>query len=183
MCLRLESEKTRVQIAKEDIVCYKELKEVEYLDLSSLEDGQKFTGVIKNIPCQGAISIENDRIFFCTDDERLEGLSCRDKKGYRFSWVEDERVTEINGIPRIPRLETPYRGFPVEIDNTYTSILNKISNVVEEGLHSYCNLESIEGEIVARCIIPKGSKYYKGIFEGYQSYASDTLKYVELIKD
>lgn len=38
----------------------------------------------------------------------------------------------------------------------------------------------IFGDVVTKCIIPKGSKYYIGEFNNTISYASDTLKYVQI---
>jgi hypothetical protein len=35
--------------------------------------------------------------------------------------------------------------------------------------------------IIAKCIIPKGSVYYRGKFDDYFSYASNQIKYVEII--
>lgn len=86
---------------------------------------------------------------------------------------------------------TPYRLFPITIGDTYKSKLEliereyKYGNSVEKGLHSFCNLDDVltidSAEIIVKCIIPKGSKYYKGYFDGDASYASDTLYYEEIL--
>ena len=62
------------------------------------------------------------------------------------------------------------------------------------GLHSFELLDDCKNNafiekiyayksVVVKCIIPKGSKYYKGKFNNYftvySSYASDKIKYVE----
>jgi len=94
-------------------------------------------------------------------------------------------------------LQTPYKDFNVEIGNTYTSLLllesyHFVLYICDYGLHSYSKLEDAKdhtaihdlfGKVVfAKCIIPKGAKYYKGTFNGSVNYASDELIYVELVK-
>lgn len=65
-----------------------------------------------------------------------------------------------------------------------TKYLNCIySDKIEEGLHTFvdpldCYL-SFPQYTILKCIIPKGSWYYKGVFQAFgpkQSYASDTLR-------
>ena len=84
---------------------------------------------------------------------------------------------------------TPYRNMPVKIGCTYTSELsfNKHGNI-EKGLHAYKYLSDVEYlcifryEVVVKCLIPKGSRYYRGTFSFDESLASDQLTYVEIIK-
>ena len=82
---------------------------------------------------------------------------------------------------------TPYKDFPVDINRTYHSKLDRVGRDVDMGLHSYKNEASARadylGDIVVRCIIPFGSIYYKGTFGGEISYASSALKYVEELKN
>ena len=93
-------------------------------------------------------------------------------------------------------LSTFFQNCQIKIGETYTSRLIK-SYHVEIGLHSFKHLKDIRiyldrsypdrkcgySEIkVARCIIPAGSKYWKGEFkDSGESYASSCIKYIELI--
>ena len=82
----------------------------------------------------------------------------------------------------------------VKIGEEYTSKLilqnDNISEIVTEALHSFSNLEEATADaeddalVLIKCIIPKGSIYYKGrdCFNN-QSYASNKLKYAKIIKD
>lgn len=97
--------------------------------------------------------------------------------------------------PEERQLITPYECFPVEIGQTYTSefTFNGFGDV-EKGLHSYLYLGDAINYIktfgggqticvIAKCLIPKGSRYYQGEFHNRKiSLASDTLTYLELIK-
>ena len=186
MCLQLSSEKTKLSKATKDIVCYKRLDACEELDITKCPDGTAFKGVIKRIKCEGHLTVECGRLYFCTNDSDLAGSDCDDKKGYKYSWVFDNRVTEINGEAPVFVYKTIYQDFTVKIGETYTSPLVKIYGTVYEGLHSYANIRdtrrfSSEDEVIAKCIIPKGASYYKGKYDGSTSYASNTLTYVELV--
>lgn len=196
MCLNLAEDAT-IQIANEDIVCYKVVtkEDVPKIYEYSLKDlhGKPFTGVINDIKCNGKISIVNYAIYFCTDCHLVDGYHCLEKFGYENSWSLDEMVQSIfidgndeNLMSTSPSLlyATLYRRFPIEIGETYTSKLNKYGNVVGEGLHSFVNYKDAINDgpgVVVKCIIPKGSNYYLGKFNNRDSYASDTLKYVEII--
>ena len=194
MCLELESRKTRVKIAKNDIVVYKALKysvRTTINDLHKLKHGDSFIGVIKGFECEGKISIDKSGdIFFCTNDSRLNGYSAIDDLGYKYCWYFNSDVnkiivngeimydTETNGY------QTFYRDFKVEIGETYTSDLINLGKRVEIGLHSFETMEDAKfySSIVAKCIIPKGSRYYEGFFGHDVSYASDRITYVGIIK-
>ena len=92
------------------------------------------------------------------------------------------------------RLVTSFIHTTVEIGKTYQSAINKKGHNVFEALHSYKEEETARikakqfGEILVKCIIPKGSNYYVG-YDAYAlpfsnpAYASDKLKYVEIIKN
>ena len=187
MCLELKSNKTESQIAKEDIICYKRLNYFPIIDKSNIKDGDEFTGVINELECSGKISIESDKIFFCTNHSNLNGADSSNKHGYVNSWILDSTVTSIiiNNKEVIElKLMTPYRNFPIEIGKTYDSELIKKDEYVHEGLHSYKNLDHAKNYYVkfyAECIIPKGSKYYEGKFVDNDAYASDKLTYVKII--
>lgn len=64
---------------------------------------------------------------------------------------------------------------------------------IEKGLHSFTNLRDAKSfcqtEVsdesykyyIVKCIIPKNSKYYIGIFNDVEGYASDRIKYTKEI--
>lgn len=73
---------------------------------------------------------------------------------------------------------SPYRGTKYEMNRTYSSLLNEVMDVfpycefhVEEGLHAFVDKESaiecvkrgLVSWIVCEAIIPKGSRYAKGM--------------------
>ena len=189
MCLDLKSNKTKSKIAKEDIICYKRLEFLPTIDLSTVEDGDEFTGVINNMECSGKISIKSNKIYFCTNHPELCGSDSLNKHGYNYSWVFDNTVTSIiiNNKEVIDlKIVTPYREFPIEIGKTYNSKLIKKDEYVHEGLHSYKTLDDAKNDyirIYVECIIPKGSKYYEGKFIEKDTYASDKLTYVKIIEN
>ncbi len=194
MCLTLKSEKTRVKTAKEDIVVYKALKysvRTTINDLHKLKHGDSFIGIIKGIECEGKILIDKyENIFFCTDNEILCGYFTYNKLGYKYCWCFDSNVHKIivNGEimydTEIIGYQTFYQGFKVEMGETYTSELEKTGDTIEKGLHSFETMKGAKlySSTVAKCIIPKGSQYYEGMFGSSVSYASDTLTYVEIVK-
>ena len=189
MCLELKSTKTKSKIAKKDIICYKRLEYVSNIDRSDIQDGDEFTGIINKIRCSGKISIEFNRIYFCTNHPTLNGATSSNKHGYLYSWLFDNDVTSIivNGKELIDlKIQTPYRDFIVEIGKTYDSILVKNLEYVHQGLHSYKNpidTKRYDYGIYVECIIPKGSEYYEGTFCDKDSYASNKLTYVKIIED
>ncbi len=47
-------------------------------------NGQLVTAILSNdVPVEGAISIENDRIYICQD--KIRGNDCKEKHGFRYS--------------------------------------------------------------------------------------------------
>ena len=189
MCLELKSNKIKSKIAKEDIVCYKRLEFFPTIDMSNIKDGDEFNGVINEFKCSGKISVESNKIYFCTNDSGLDGSDAKNKHGYKYSWVFDNDVTSIiiNNKEVVDlKIATPYKHFPIEVGKTYNSELIKIDEDIYEGLHSYKNSEDAKKYytgIYVECIIPKGSKYYEGKFADVDAYASDKLTYVKIIED
>jgi hypothetical protein len=205
MCLELKNGSVKPQIAENDIVVYKFLKDGRKLNPEF--HGKEFTGVIDCSTVEGKISIDK-RTFFCTNNDFFDGICADDKLGYKYSWVIDKYVKSIkvDGVEiikdgcvldnaEILTFLTPYRKAEIKIGETYKSKLIKYDSLVEEGIHSFESLKdanffaiAIKSKIVAKCIIPKGSEYYVGKYSDdiysdsdYVSYASDTLKYVEVL--
>lgn len=86
-------------------------------------------------------------------------------------------------------LLTSYRKQPVEIGRTYESEFSYgcDGRSVEKALHCFISPEDAEADAfsymrIAKCLIPKGSTYYRGRFFYYECLASDQLIYLELIK-
>ena len=89
-------------------------------------------------------------------------------------------------------LKTAYRFEHIKIDAMYLSSLNRYGDRVFQGLHSLKSFKRAKqlsdqqwrGHVI-KCIIPKYSMYYKGVwdnspyFKRATGYASDTLKYVK----
>jgi hypothetical protein len=198
MCLKLKNESVKPQIAKKDIVVYKFLQYGR--KLKSEFHGKEFTGVIDGFTVKGKISIDRTT-FFCTNEFNLDGIYTENKLGYKYTWLIDENVKSIkvDGVEiikdgyvldnsKVLVFLTPYQKVGIKIGETYKSKLVKNDSLIEEGIHSFKSFKSAnyfasfeEKKIVAKCIIPKGSEYYVGNFNGYVSYASDTLKYVEVL--
>jgi hypothetical protein len=198
MCLELKNESVKSQIAENDIIVYKFLQVSKKFNPEF--HGKEFTGVIDDFTVNGKISIDK-RTFFCTNDDFFDGICANDKLGYKYSWAIDENVKSIkvDGVEiikdgcildnaKVLTFLTPIQKAKIKIGETYKSKLIKYGSSIEEGIHSFENFEvanyftiSVKDRIVAKCIIPKGSEYYVGEYDGYVSYASDTLKYVEVL--
>lgn len=97
-------------------------------------------------------------------------------KVYIPSGVNDTFVSPYRGykMPKLgKRVQTEFNN-KVDI----TSRLYSGESYIELGFHSYKNLEDIEtlqGVIVAECTIPKGTKYYKGLYGTKESYCSECI--------
>lgn len=87
---------------------------------------------------------------------------------------------------------SPYRGYKMpklgkrvqtEFNNKVDiiSLLYNGESCVELGFHSYKNLEdiiekqSVQEAIIVECTIPKGTKYYKGLYGIVESYCSECI--------
>ena len=193
MCLHLSHDAVKL-IAAEDIVCYKRVyPSSDLIPEVYLSHGKPFTATIKGIHVKGLVSISHtrfrSRLYLCTNVPQLDGRSCPDKLGFDYSWVFNSYVKDlvIAGKPTdiITTYYTPYQNFRVEIGQTYYSELEVIGNNVEKALHSFEHLDDCKadgGGVYVKCIIPKGSEYYYGLFNDASSYASNALKYLELVK-
>ena len=196
MCLEFKRRPRRLT-AKEDIVCYKQIEEGSIINYPYEElNGKPFTGVIKGLKVDGVINSNEGHVYFCTNFVSLDGSTCMEKYGYKYSWLFGYNVKEIifndkNIVDHGYR--TPYRLYPIKIGNTYTSNLILEGNIgykyVKVGLHSFVNKRDaiIDGRgngHIVECIIPKGSEYYVGVFDRYNyypAYASTCIKYVKLL--
>lgn len=188
MCLELKPE-AKLQTANKNITVYKRLHESNNISTKNLKSGMTFKSVIKNIKCNGKICIRSNFVYFCTNDKRLNGSNCENRQGYMYSWIFDNRVniskTTINDKPIHLFYETPYQRMKVDIGEIYHTKLKKYNDEIYEGFHSFKYIKDAEEDgigHIAKCVIPKGSKYYIGTFDGSVSYASDFIKYIKIIK-
>jgi hypothetical protein len=93
---------------------------------------------------------------------------------------------------------TPYRKYVVGIGHSFCSDISFLDEfTIEQGLHSFkfkksciadakVEIVSIRNRnksnyAICKCVIPKGSIYYKGLFGTEPSYASNKIKYVEIV--
>lgn len=102
-------------------------------------------------------------------------------------------VESFKNEPNKKGYYTPFRGFEVTIGESYSSELDVIDNKVGVGLHSFGDLNSCiqlarlyaepsNPQHIVKCVIPVGSKYYKGCFDYFNNcYASDHIKYIEVV--
>lgn len=81
---------------------------------------------------------------------------------------------------------TTYYNMEIELGKIYKSKLDQSDEWggVEIGLHSFkLKKEAVEdgqeedADVVVKCIIPKGAKYYKGTFGNFESYVSNSIMY------
>lgn len=200
MCLAIR-ENSRKQTAKKDIVCYKAIMPTKVVNPGAFNTGDHFTATINGCKVKGQIVIakvnEQLQIVYCTNNKDCDGYTINIPEPlsakYKYTWIHDELVVNCI-IDRkkvknymISCYKTKYREAIVALGETYTSELNRNSKFIEEGLHSYksalaAKTELYDNSILVKCIIPKDSKYYVGVYCGYIAYASDTLTYVEIIK-
>lgn len=100
-------------------------------------------------------------------------------KVYIPSGINDTFVSPYRGykMPKLgKRIQTEFNN-KVDI----TSRLYNGESYVELGFHSYKNLENIierqpiQEVIIVECTIPKGTKYYKGLYGTVESYCSECI--------
>ena len=103
-----------------------------------------------------------------------------------FSPYQESRAPEI-GIVANTELGRSYR--PTDIGSYIHNFLG--FKRIDKGFHSFKTLEEVEREVnkykrefdlvIFKCIIPRGSSYYKGIFnDRYESYCSNSIKLIEI---
>lgn len=198
MCLKNITTKEPL-IAKKDITVYKIVNE-NYFIIPELKDllktGDKCKAIVDEIEINGKIFKMGRGIFICHNNSNLKtNIFKTHKLNYKYSFIIGAMGTCVTSLI-VNKQEfinifyhTPYIKTIIELGKKYTSelYLYEFLNLVEKGLHSFVQKPNIkEGQYLVKCIIPKGSKYYKGIFEidsySFDSIASDKLKYIKIIK-
>ena len=85
---------------------------------------------------------------------------------------------------------TPYKEVKIKFNTLITSKIKRISEwKITVALHSFKHksdaIEDAENECsteLAKCIIPKGSEYYYGLFDYKPCYASNQLIYIDIVQ-
>ena len=119
---------------------------------------------------------------------------------YKF-YVLHKVKDDINSPYDKDKYLSPYRGVPApninevantELDKAYLcdSNTSNLKYFVMKGFHSYKYLDDLIKELsfwlsydtmIFKCIIPKGTKYYEGTFDGSSSYCSESIILKEAI--
>ena len=195
MCLDLKFRITFPRIALKPKVVYKSLKfHIDYKTQTEvLKHGDYLQAIINGQTSEGRISVDLDNgiKFFCTNDENLDGRETIDKLGFQYSWLLGYNIValRINDVdisdPLMSEYLTPYQGMLVKMGNTYKSKLSKEGASIENGIHSFASQKDAKNlgyDCVAKCIIPRWSIYYKGLYRRNPAYASNKLEYIEIMK-
>lgn len=192
MCLKVGFFSIK-RTAKKDMIVYKTIIRKVTKTINEINDGDKFSGEICNIKCSGKISkTKEGKLYLCTNITKLKGSYCPRRHHYLYSWLLDSDVTSIivNNVEMIGLITstniyvTPYQFQSISMGETYHSELIKENGEVNIGLHSvkdFYNSFNDHENFRVKCIIPKGSKYYKGKWGSSDSYASTSLKYIDII--
>ncbi len=187
MCLKKIRKK---KVADRDITVYKRLVMREAID-PRLND-KPFSCKISSVLVEGKLSVEEGRLFFCSNDIRFNGQEANDKKGFKYSWVLDLQVDletlKVEGKKRKiiigELLATPYQGTLITLGKEYESEITFTtkngSDVITKAIHSFRDQEDVWGDgigFVVECIIPEGTEYYEGLFHDVPSIASRKIVY------
>ena len=84
-----------------------------------------------------------------------------------------------------------YKNFKYTFNELFEEELMKKSNGdISKGFHSFKTKKDAKwestlwgddsNEVVVKCIIPKGAKYYEGLFGKDKAYASNSIKLIKL---
>ena len=136
------------------------------------------------------LSETKNKKVMCLSNISKQKVAERDIVVFKYVYWDEDRKAYL----------TPFQHAKIIIGRTYTSALDvqkkKGGNIVGVGLYSFRNKRDVFDNAridkmirhqhtfhVVRCIIPKGSLYYTGIFDdSTPSYVSNTLTYEEIIK-
>lgn len=154
MCLY--SDTNEIKIAKNDIVCYKVIQNIKDVNPSVLEYKTYFIDLDK-------FNCDFEDVYYVTPFYTCPVIF---GKVYHEELFE-QTVREIFSFKPEKSLYTEFNG------NMFHSYMDKDS----------CSCIEVEGAIIVKCIIPKGSKYIVG--EDYDinlCYGSETIIYKEIIE-
>ena len=203
MCLEHLTTK-KPKTAKEDIVVYKwlELCIPQNVIIAYLQEHHTDK---KYVPCEvevyenistrsktyklsGVLYMNTISVYILHNDSNVGGLA--NDKEYKYVRFFSIAVASIKIgdvlFQNKDYIQTPYKIYPIKFDTLYETKLEKHESSINYGFHSFASLAAAKHDsgglyepyIFAKCIIPKGAKYYEGKFIGEKSYASDKLKYI-----
>lgn len=125
--------------------------------------------------------------------ERIGSLQEADHDIVCYKVLEITPRIEFFGFLFGYNLKSPYMFSKYELGKTYHSKLvpnaTLFGPVVERGLHTFADWQearnfTVKGKydrIIVKCVIPTGAKYYKGFFTTKESYASSSLRLIQIM--
>lgn len=130
-------------------------------------DGRHFSAKIEGIYCKGVISVDDDGIYLCQNE--IDGLNCKDKKGFKFSWLYKDRDGDVSGAVTDFRLleEKPQEGDWVYVSDDDPECKDK-----EERMFIYKTPKGVN-----LCVAKEyGNEYING-----EGFLAASWKYIKLI--
>lgn len=114
-----------------------------------------------------------------TVSNKTPSIAVRDIVGYKVYIDVNNRYMspfQKEYMPKLKEITTTFlqeSGSPLQTSGLF---------VIHEGFHSFEFLSDamnlaimLEEPIIAKCVIPEGSKYYKGKFNEFPSYCSESI--------
>jgi len=110
-----------------------------------------------------------------------------------YKMLKVQPVFKIFGYDFGTQYLSPFHRMKYKIGKTYKSDLVVDTDcfdcryyVVEDGLHTFADKDEAknhvhDGEVLVKCMIPKGSKYFSGHFGISQSLASEKLTVIKIL--
>lgn len=110
-------------------------------------DGKRFAAEIQGDLCEGIISVEGKQVFLCQNVR--DGLSCSDRKGFRYSWCyQFENGTFSEGVKEFRLLDEVQEGDWVYVSNTEPECRGKEKRIfiTKVGPLAICVTEGYESQ-------------------------------------
>ena len=167
MCLIIDEQNVKMKIANEDIVCYKLLKKVEQECINPIHWFEKLQ-FSKRTP------LTYHKTFFVSPyyNEIYEPNTVK---------VNKTRIQKI----KVKQHEHCTKGWLIGggVLHTFKDVKSAKKYYEDSGI-AFLNSNDAIQYLILKCIIPKGTKYYDGkmdCYETYYSYASKSLKITDEI--
>lgn len=165
MCLIIDEQNAKLKIANEDIVCYKLVKKVEQEYINLLHWIEKFS---KRTP------LTYHKTFFVSPyyNEIYEPNTVKVNK----TRIQKRKVKQHEHDPKVWRIGGG-------VLHTFKDVKSAKKYYEDSGI-AFRNSNDAIQYLILKCIIPKGTKYYNGkmdCYETYYSYASKSLKITDEI--
>ena len=107
---------------------------------------------------------------------------------YKFYMKAKDSLLSPYRLAKAPDINTKVN---TELDENVKSDLSNQYITIEKGFHSFKSLapllnilfnKEVKDYVIFKCIIPRGSKYYEGTFQGNRSYCSNSILLERIIK-